>query len=229
MMKETSKALSRRLHLPDFATHYFVGQGLDIGGAADPIGQYGEVLPGMKASRVWDLPDGDPQYLTGLADNTFDFIHASHMLQRMPDPREALRHWFRVLKPGGHMILLVPDEDMYEQGFWPSRYNHDNRWTFTVFKAKSWSPVSLNLIEVIQVLGALADIRRMDVLGGSYRHGLPRFDQTLTPVAESAIELVIRKRPQDEAVAGGRINPDGRMTPADVYILTGLKVEAPRT
>jgi len=227
-MKETSKALARRLHLPDFATRYFVGQGLDIGGGGDPIAQYGEAFPAIKGVRAWEPSDGDAQYLTGLADNSFNFVHASHILQRLADPGEALRHWLRVLKPGGHLILLVPEEDMYEQGFWPSRYCHDNRWTFTVFKTKSWSPVSLNLIELVQSLGALADLRRMEVLAGGYRHGLPRFDQTLTPVAESAIELVLRKRPQAEAVAGGRINPDGQLTPNDVFILTGLRVEAPK-
>lgn len=227
-MKETSKALARRLHLPDFTTRYFVGQGLDIGGASDPLAQFTEVFSGIKGVRSWEIADGDAQYLTGLADGSFDFIHASYILQRMTDPREALRHWFRVLKPGGHMVLLIPDEDMYEQGFWPSRYNHDNRWTFTLFKTKSWSPVSLNLVDVVQVLGAPADIRRMEVLGSSYRHGLPRFDQTLTPVAESAIELVIRKRLQTETVAGGRINPDGSLTPNDVFVLTGLRVEAPK-
>ena len=227
-MKETSKALARRLYLPDFASRYFVGQGLDIGGSTDPIGQYGELFPAMKGARVWSAADGDAQYLAGLTDGGFDFVHASYVLQTMADPREALRHWFRVLKPGGHLIALVPDEDMYEQGFWPSRYNHDNRWTFTLFKTKSWSPVSLNLIEAVQVLGAQADIRRMEVLGNGYRHGLPRFDQTLTPAAESAIELVIRKRPQAEAVAGGRINPDGQLSANDVFILTGLRVEAPK-
>ena len=227
-MKETSKALSRRLHLPDFATRYFVGLGLDIGAASDPLSQYGEAFPAMKGVRAWEVTDGDAQYLSGLADNSFDFVHASYMLQCMADPREALRHWLRVLKPGGHMVLLVPEEDLYEQGFWPSRYNHDNRWTFTMFKTKSWSPVSLNLVEVVQALGSQADIRRLEVLGSGYRHNLPRFDQTLTPTAESAIEVVIRKRPQAEAVAGGRINPDGQLTPTDIYILTGLKVEPPK-
>jgi len=227
-MKDTSKAMLRRLNLPGFATRYFVGQGLDINGAADPIGQYAELFPAIKGMRLWDVADGDAQYLTGLADSTFDFVHASHALQRMADPREALRHWFRVLRPGGHLVLLVPDEDMYEQGFRPSRYNQDNRWTFTLFKTRSWSPGSINLVELVQILGAQADIRRMEVVDQGYRHSLPRFDQTLTPVAECAIEVVIRKRPQAEAVAGGRLNADGPLTPADVFILTGLRVEAPK-
>ena len=227
-MKETGKALSRRLHLPDFATQYFVGQGLDIGAGTDPLAQFGEAFPRMTGMRAWDLADGDPQFLGGLADSSFDFVHSAHVLQQMADPREALRHWFRVLKPGGHLVLLVPDEDMYEQGFWPSRYNHANRWTFTIFKTKSWSPVSLNLVEVLPALGAQADIRRLDLLASGYRNNLPRFDQTLTPVAECAIELVIRKRPQAEAVAGGRINPDGPLSVGDVFVLTGMRVEAPK-
>lgn len=224
-MKEASKAMLRRLGQPDFATRYFVGSGLDIGSSADPISQYMELFPSIKAVRMWNGIDGDSQHLTGLTDNSFDFVHAAHCLQRMQDPREALRHWFRVLKPGGHLVLLIPDEDLYEQGFWPSRYNHDNRWTFTIFKTKSWSPVSINLMEALQVLGAQADIRRIEVLSAGYRHGLPRFDQTLTPVAECAIEVVIRKRLQVESIAGGRLNGDGPLNANDVFVMTGLKVE----
>ena len=224
-MKEASKAMARRLAQSEFATRYFVGHGLDIGGSADPIGLFGEMFPRMTAVKIWDHADGDLQHLTGLADNGFDFVHASFVLQRVADPREALRHWVRVLKPGGHLVITVPDEDMYEQGFWPSRFNHDNRWTFTVFKTKSWSPVSINLLELVQVLGAQADVRRLAVQDGGFRSALPRFDQTLTPVAECAVELVLRKRPQREAVAGGRTNPDGNLTAADIFALTGLRIE----
>lgn len=224
-MKETSKAVLRRVRQPEFASRYFIGQGLDIGGGTDPLGLYGELFPAVTGLKVWDIVEGDLQHLTGLADNTFDFVHATFVLQRLADPREALRHWFRVLKPGGHLVALVPDEDMYEQGHWPSRHNHDNRWTFTLFKANSWSPVSLNLLELLPSLGIQADIRRVESLDSTYRHRLPRFDQTLTPVGEAAIEFVIRKRPQAETVAGGRLNADGPLNARDVFLLTGLRVE----
>ena len=39
----------------------------------------------------------------------------------------------------------VPDEDLYEQGQFPSTYNVDHKWTFTILKTTSWSPCSLNL------------------------------------------------------------------------------------
>lgn len=226
-MKETSKSIARRMRRPEFATRWFVGQGLDIGGAADPLSLYAEMFPRVTGCRVWDITDGDLQHLTGLADNAFDFVHACFVLQKLADPREALRHWLRVLKPGGHMVVLVPDEDMYEQGYWPSRHNPEHRWTFTPHKVKSWSPVSLNLLDLIPSLGVQAELRGLEVLEASFRHRLPRFDQTLTPVGEAALEFVIRKRPQAEAVAGGRINPEGPLAARDVQLLTGLRVETP--
>lgn len=227
-MKETSKAVARRARQPEFITRYFVGQGLDIGGGTDPLVLYGEQFPGMTACKIWDVADGDLQHLTGQTDAAFDFVHAAFVLQKMASPVEALRHWLRVLKPGGHLVVLVPDEDMYEQGSWPSRHNPEHRWTFTLFKPKSWSPVSVNLLEALPSLGIQADIRRIETLDGSFRHRLPRFDQTLTPVGEAAIEFVIRKRPQPEAVAGGRHNPEGPLNARDIFLLTGLRVEPPK-
>jgi SAM-dependent methyltransferase len=41
-------------------------------------------------------------------DNTFDVIYCSHVLEHIPDDRQAMREFYRVLKPGRWAILNVP-------------------------------------------------------------------------------------------------------------------------
>lgn len=192
-MKECSKSIQRRLHTPAFANRYFVGNGIDIGGKPDPLGLYRDLFPRMQSCRTWDIEDGDAQYLAGIADNELDFVHSSHCLEHMADPRVALANWLRALKPGGHAIIMVPDEDMYEQGIWPSRFNHDHKWTFTIFKQRSWSPVSVNILELITDLGDACQLLRLERLVDTWRPVDALFDQTLTPVGECAIEFVLQK------------------------------------
>ncbi len=44
----------------------------------------------------------------GYSDETFDVIYCSHVLEHVPDDRQALREFRRVLKRTGWAILLVP-------------------------------------------------------------------------------------------------------------------------
>lgn len=196
-MHETSKAISRRLSDSRFATRYFVGDGIDIGAGEDCLGQYQELFPAMRQCRGWDMEDGDAQYLASLPDNSFDFVHSSHCLEHMHDPLEALKNWLRVLKPGGHLIVLVPDEDLYEQGTFPSTFNADHKWTFTHCKPNSWSPRSINLTELISTLSDQAQLLKMELLDATFLYSLKqRTDQTKTPIGECASELIFRKLPE---------------------------------
>jgi SAM-dependent methyltransferase len=204
---------------PAFLQAYFRGCGLDIGGALDPLLLYREFFPLMQDVSTWDWDQGDAQYLHGVDDESYDFVHSSHCLEHMRDPAEALANWFRVVKPGGHLVALVPDEDLYEQGGWPSTFNGDHKVTFTVRKARSWSPASYNLLELIRDLPDAAELKALNVLDASFRFSLPRLDQTMTPVGECAIELVIRKRTGQEIAQGGRL-PLEQRGPVDVAGLT---------
>lgn len=187
------KAVMRRIHQYGYAARYFVGHGIDIGSGGDPLAQYKDQFPRMRSCREWDLADGDAQILAGIHDHTYDFLHSSHCLEHMHDPVEAIANWFRVLKPMGHMVVIVPDEDLYEQRAWPSTYNNDHRCTFTINKARSWSPASRNLIDLLKTLPAQSRIVKIELLEGGFFNG-PRIDQT-TPdyISESAIEFVVRK------------------------------------
>lgn len=203
-MKECSKSIQRRLADSNFLRRYFVGAGIDIGGKPDPLALYQEFFPLMQAIKTWDWEDGDAQFLAGVGDETLDFVHSSHCLEHLEEPAAGLRNWFRVLKPGGYLIVTVPDEDLYEQGTFPSTFNRDHKWTFTIFKSNSWSSRSINLLDLARNLGPAAEVVKVEQLAANYRFDLPRFDQTLTPVGECGIELEMRKRPAAEIAAGGR-------------------------
>ena len=41
-------------------------------------------------------------------DNYFDLIYCSHILEHVPDDRKAMKELYRVLKPGGTTLILVP-------------------------------------------------------------------------------------------------------------------------
>jgi SAM-dependent methyltransferase len=77
------------------------------------------------SARLRTLPDLD--YLTAdlinpaamvamdvtdiqFADHTFDVIYCSHVLEHVPEDRKAMREFFRVLKPDGWVVLMVPIE-----------------------------------------------------------------------------------------------------------------------
>lgn len=204
-MKECSKSILRRLHDVNFLNRYFVGSGVDIGGKPDPLVLYRELFPRICSVRTWDWEDGDAQQLANVADEALDFVHSSHCLEHLTDPREGLANWFRVLRPEGHLIVTVPDEDLYEQGVFPSTFNRDHKWTFTIHKPQSWSERSINVLELLVALGPSAQIVKVQLLDASYRYSLPRFDQTLTPVGECGIEFVVRKRSQAELTTRGRL------------------------
>ena len=203
-MRELSKSIQRRMHDSNFFRRYFVGHGVDIGGKPDPLSLYAEFFPLLKSVKTWDLEDGDAQFMASVSDDSLDFISSSHCLEHLHDPIEALRNWVRIVRPGGYIVFLIPDEDLFEQGTFPSTFNLDHKWTFTIWKETSWSQRSVNVVDLIRSVGPAARVEKIELLTASYRFDLPRYDQTMTPVGEAAIEIVIRKADLAEATTGVR-------------------------
>jgi SAM-dependent methyltransferase len=193
-MHECQKSIQRRLHDPAFHQSCFVGDGIDIGGGYDGLNNYTKLFPRIRSVRNWDVKDGDAQLMAGVPDALYDFVHSSHCLEHMRDPFEAMKNWWRILKVGGHLIVMVPDEDLYEQGVWPSTFNGDHKHTFTIGKwhNESWSPVSVNVMSLIPLLGKDAKPLSIRLLDSTFIRGIQRCDQTQA-AGECAIEFIVRK------------------------------------
>lgn len=141
-MDEALKTKTRRGE--DFYTKYLSGKVIDIGAGKDPV---------TADAECFDIEDGDANYILNFrAPESYDIVHSSHCLEHMHDPKFALLQWWGLVKKGGYLVLVVPDENLYEQGIWPSFFNYDHKNTFTLNKGKSWSPVSCNLYSLVSSL-----------------------------------------------------------------------------
>jgi len=60
-------------------------------------------------------------------DGAFDYAWASHTIEHIPNWREFLAEMFRIVRSGGRVILIVPDER------WTYDAEHVNFWTYERF------------------------------------------------------------------------------------------------
>lgn len=139
-MNEANKTKKIRSH--DFYRKYLFGKVIDIGAGGDLV---------VEGAESFDVEDGDANLISNFREvESYDAVHSSHCLEHMHDPRAAIQQWFKLCRIGGYLVIVVPDEDLYEQGFWPSRFNPDHKSTFKWDKGRSWSPVSFNLCEIFE-------------------------------------------------------------------------------
>ncbi|MDI9335493.1 MAG: class I SAM-dependent methyltransferase [Gammaproteobacteria bacterium] len=192
----TSTSIARRIRDSRFATRYFKGFGIDIGPGKDSIALYTEFFPLIRNVVTYDQEQGDAQLLANVNDSDFDFLYSSHCLEHLRDPVEALDNWIRVIKPGGFLVVQVPDEDLYEQQIWPSRWNSDHKITFTIHKEQSWSPVSVNVLDLLRQFSKRVHILHISLEDAGFRYSLQGklIAQTLFPMAEAGIEFILQKR-----------------------------------
>jgi SAM-dependent methyltransferase len=111
---------------------------LELGGPSAPFGSDG-VLPayalcasvdGLQYAEdtVWHgrqaagryAPEGhdlgamhiaDAGELAGLPDGAYDVVLHSHVIEHLANPLRALARWREVLRPGGHLVMVVPHKD----------------------------------------------------------------------------------------------------------------------
>jgi predicted SAM-dependent methyltransferase len=190
----TCLSIPRRLRDSRFATTYLKGDCIDVGGGLDSIQVYKDFFPLLKNVIIYDKEQGDAQYLSNVPDNEFDCLVSSHCLEHLYDSKEALKNWIRVVKLGGFLVITVPDEDLYERGHWPSRFNGDHKRSFTINKHRSWSKDSINVISLLQCFSNEVKIHKIELQDAGYHYNLELdIDQTRFATAECCIEIILQK------------------------------------
>jgi 2-polyprenyl-3-methyl-5-hydroxy-6-metoxy-1,4-benzoquinol methylase len=98
------------LHLAQ--AHGYIPHGMDISAKAVEIAhrQYGyPARQGEIGSSIWD-------------DCRFDFITMFHVLEHLREPRQALRYAGRLLRPGGLLLIQVPNISSMQARLFKTRW-----------------------------------------------------------------------------------------------------------
>lgn len=181
-MGGTSLASVRRARDPLFTERVFVGRAIDIGAGGDPL-RVAPYFPELLSVTEWDLAQGDALEMRDVPAGSFDLVYSSHCLEHIAEATAAFSRWWQLVKPGGHLVLVVPDFRTYEREVWPSVRNPDHKQIFTVSDV-------FHLAGEAQLLGS--QIVRLEVLDEGFVPNVDR-DQTADRTCECGIELVLRR------------------------------------
>lgn len=118
---------------------WFFGKGIDIGGFDEKI------FPNF-IKIEYDLKKA--RNITSFIKDKFDCVYSSYFLQHFEEPYNVMLEFWKLVKKNGYMIIIVPDEDLYEQGFFPSKMCNLSKHTFTISKRNSWCDKSINLLDL---------------------------------------------------------------------------------
>jgi len=174
----TSQAKARRTR-ENFFDRFCRGKGIDIGYGGDLLADN---------CRPWDIEHGDGQTLEGLEEAMFDFVYSSHTLEHLEDAHAAIKNWWRVLKPGGYLILYLPDRELYERKkTLPSRWNNTHKRFFLLDRDEP--PDTTGVIPLIQRSLSDYEIVEAKVCDEGYHVTGPNSPA----VGEYSIEIVVKK------------------------------------
>jgi SAM-dependent methyltransferase len=164
-----------------------VAHGLDIYGVEPSFGEYTASLDvARRLAAHYGLPDGVVTEASGEAlpfpDAWFDVVYSSNVLEHVGDPQAVVDEAVRVLKPGGTLLLVVPNYGSWWEGhygiLWPPRLP---AWAAKIYvRLLGRDPDyidTLNLVDHGMMSGWLArHADRLEVLGW----GWEMFEHRLT-------------------------------------------------
>lgn len=87
-----------------YAIGYTQGFGLSVGSGNRTLNPHDITLDNYCEADIKAETDRIPE-----PDNKFDYVYASHVLEHCVDVIKTIKEWVRVVKVGGHVVIISPD------------------------------------------------------------------------------------------------------------------------
>lgn len=117
----------------DFAAveKYVRGFGIDIGPGTNrlsPTVLCTDWYPHVGVDFIWNCVHEGGRYPYPFMPNIFDFVFASHILEDFaPDEIQwVFDEWLRMIKPGGYLVILVPDMEGGRYPDWDEKFTEED-------------------------------------------------------------------------------------------------------
>lgn len=138
--------------------HYIKGDILDVG--AGKYDRYSDLFNKTKYVKNDNKPDfgadivADAQNIPA-SDESFDSVISTQTLEHLPNPRQAVKEFYRVIKKGGYCLATVPFfNDIHEE---PHDY-----WRFTNFALeKIFKEAGFKVVEIERTGGFFTTIAQL--------------------------------------------------------------------
>lgn len=172
----------------------------------DVVGlEYSEAAAEKGRQQGLDIRAGSAQNMD-FPPGSFDWIRMSHLLEHVVNPRDLLERAFRVLRPGGRVLIALPD-----CGGLPSQF-FGKQWLNWRIPEHRWFFTGATLFRLLQGTGyRVIDVRRYFNLsrflwGVSSRYGwkvripfgLPYIGGRLIPKSLSDELVIVAESPADK-------------------------------
>ena len=196
MYENTKAAFLRRSNNRLFTT-VFKGDGLHISPGGDPLKK--SHYPLCNSITLMDSQDTKietDKLIEQTGQKQFDFVYATNLAVYEDEPLNVINHWLKFVASKGYLVFTVTDEDLYEQGNFPSIFNNSHKKTFSIYKQLSWSGKHYNILDIIQKLNNVT-CRKIELVDSNYDYSLygKGVDQTMSfsDGVEACIEVVLKK------------------------------------
>jgi SAM-dependent methyltransferase len=137
----------------------------------------------------------DATFVKEVENESFDVVYASHVLEHLAIPYLAIRNWWRILKGNGHLIIAVPDRNLYERKTeLPSVWNSQHKIFILANQEDLPYTINLDLFLRSCLMDKQYEIEYMRVCSNDVFDSLPEeiFGKN-HPMPEYQIETIIRK------------------------------------